>query len=411
MPKTIPVAEVVYRPDLYPRFKPDPATIQEYAQNLEALPPIELSQQKILIDGYHRLKAHETAGATEIPYTETQVESEAHIHLLATARNAKHGLRISEDEKKSLAIKWWQNRPDAEIEDALSISHRQFLAWTSKKREELEAVQKREVYARWMRCETQEAIAEAVGVPQQTVTRWIADFTQNDADGDSGIFRDFAPELYALWSFGKADGEVKHFGNLPTGVIDNLLYYYTKPFDVVFDPFGGSGSTIDQCLARKRRHYVSDLNPIPARSDIRKHDITAGLPKDLPVPDLVFLDPPYWKQAEGRYSKDKTDLANCDLEAFLATVGEIAKAVKRKWTAEHSGRLALIMGPWKDGGKYLDLPFLCYERIGKYLDLKQRVIVPYSTQVHGGAYVEQAKKRKEILYLTRDLMVFERPAE
>jgi len=125
---------------------------------------------------------------------------------------------------------------------------------------------------------------------------------QNDANVDLQLFGDFEQDgstrqLYTVWNIAKANNEVKHFGNIPPEIIDNLLYLYTNPFDVVFDPFGGGGSSIDMCEKRKRRFYVSDLNPIPAHSDIRKHDITTGLPADMPVPDFVFLDPPYWQQA------------------------------------------------------------------------------------------------------------------
>jgi DNA modification methylase len=407
---SIKTTDVVFRQDLYPRFKPNPSAIQEYAANLPLLPPIEIEQHNILIDGYHRWKAHETAGATDIPCTVTRVESEAHLHLLAVTRNAKHGQRLTEDEKKKCAILWWKNRPDVEIETALSISHRIFLDWTKAKREEQDKDDRRRVYELWMACSAGSAkdIAETIDRDEDWVEAEIAKIPKSDDAVDSRIFRNFTPEVYALWSFGKATNEVKHPGNIPPEIIDNLLWYYTKPFDVVFDPFGGGGSTIDKCLERKRRYYVSDLNPIPARADIRQHDITTGLPGGLPVPDLIFLDPPYWKQTEGKYSQDATDLANVDLETFLGSIGDIAKAIKRKWTEKHNGTLALIMGPWKDEGQYVDLPFLCYERIAKYLPLKQRICVPYSTQVHGGAYVKQAQERKEILYLTRDLMVFGR---
>ncbi len=30
-------------------------------------------------------------------------------------------------------------------------------------------------------------------------------------------------------------------------IVENLLYAYTEPFDVVVDPFAGGGSTIDIC--------------------------------------------------------------------------------------------------------------------------------------------------------------------
>ena len=227
-------------------------------------------------------------------------------------------------------------------------------------------------------------------------------------DSDSPFLDDSDWRLYTVWNFHKANNQARHFGNIPPEIIDNLLFLYTKPLDVVFDPFGGGGSTIDQCMKRKRRYYVSNLNPIPARPDIRRHDITTGLPADLPVPDFVFLDPPYWRQAEGKYSREKTDLGNIDLESFLTTIAEIAKAVKRKWSnaKRERGHIALIIGRWKENGKMVDLAFLCYERIQKYLPLIQRIIVPYSTQVHGGAYVEKAKEKKELLCLHRDLMVF-----
>jgi len=58
---------------------------------------------------------------------------------------------------------------------------------------------------------------------------------------ENGIFRDFEREdnhlkIYDIWNFSKATNEVKHFGNIPPEIIDNLLYYYTEPHDVIFDP-------------------------------------------------------------------------------------------------------------------------------------------------------------------------------
>jgi DNA modification methylase len=37
--------------------------------------------------------------------------------------------------------------------------------------------------------------------------------------------------------------------------VDNLLYFYTHPLDVVVDPFAGGGSTIDICKKRLRRYW------------------------------------------------------------------------------------------------------------------------------------------------------------
>jgi len=233
---------------------------------------------------------------------------------------------------------------------------------------------------------------------------------QNAQVTDLEVFRNFKPQIYTVWNFGKSTNGIKHFGNIPPEILDNLLYYYTKPFDVVFDPFGGGGTTLDVCQARQRRYYVSDLTPIPARiTDIRQWDIAQGLPDDLPVPDFVFLDPPYWKQAYKKYSDKPEDLANLSLDEFLQNIGNIARDVKRKWgTSRPDARLALIIGIYKENGQFVDLPFMCYERIAKYLQLEARIQVPYSTQIHGGNFVNIAKENKQLLYLSRDLMVFKR---
>ena len=62
--------------------------------------------------------------------------------------------------------------------------------------------------------------------------------------------------------------------------MDNLLYLYTEPFDIVVDPFAGGGSTIDVCKKRFRRYFVTDRKPIVEREkEIRTHDMTDGLPK------------------------------------------------------------------------------------------------------------------------------------
>jgi hypothetical protein len=409
-------SEIVYREDLYPRFKPNPSLIQTYAENLDQLPPVEVNQHNELIDGYHRWKAHETAAEEDVEVTVTETKSDAALLQLAISRNASHGQQLTREEKEDLANRLFGSLPPEEICRTLSIGKRTFERYTAGTMKRQAEAARRRIGDLHLACHSVPAIAEAVNMSPAFVKSEIAEIAKSRQMANGVIFGNFEqdePEksgrrIYTIWNFPRATNEVRHFGNIPPEIIDNLLYLYTDPFDVVFDPFGGGGSTIDKCVQRKRRYYVSDLNPIPARQDIRQHDITTGLPDDLPVPDLVFLDPPYWKQAEKRYSQDASDLGNVDLEAFLTTIGDIAKAVKRKWVnaKREQGTLALIIGPWKHNGQMLDLPFLCYERIAKYLPLAQRIIVPYSTQVHGGAFVDAAKQKKELLYLHRDLMVF-----
>ena len=405
------VDDVIFRNDLYPRLKPNPSKIQEYAENIDRLPPIEVNQNNILIDGYHRLQAYKTEKLDSIPVVVTQTKSEAEVERLSVERNSTHGQQLTQDEKKSYAIKWWDVLPVNEICATLSISDKTYRRWTSAKQEQKEEQTKQRIYDMWMRCHTQQEIADAVGVERTIVGDRIANFGKNVENGqltESHIFTNFEAQIYTVWNFAKATNEVKHPGNIPPEIIDNLLWFYTKPFDVVFDPFGGGGSTIDKCLERKRRYYVSDLSPIPARNDIRKWDITSGLPEDLPVPDLVFLDPPYWKQAEGKYSDGETDLSNMGLDKFLETIGDIAKNIKQKWHGNRpDGKLALIIGAYQKNWETTDLPYMCYQAIAKYLNPVIRIQVPYSTQVYGGQYVKSAKDNKQLLNLSRDLMIFE----
>jgi len=416
--KTIKLDAIIFDPDVYPRQKHDPQLVQRYAESLASIEAqhnyLSISENLKLVDGRHRQLAYMTAcpnePAREIPVFVYPVTSDDDIHDLACRLNSEHGWQMTVEDKRREAIKMYTRANRATQEDiagTLKVGHDQVSKWLSailqQEKEEREAT----IWGMWLACHAQQEIADEVGLSQISVSEILQEISEKSQREDSDIFRNFEAKIYTVWNFAKLTNAATVFGSIPQEIVDNLLYYYTRPFDVVFDPFGGGGSTIDRCIERKRRYYVSDLNPIPARDDIRQWDIARGLPDDLLVPDFVFLDPPYWKQAAGRYSDKPTDLGNVELDSFLSTIADITKAVKRKWgQSRPNARLALIIGMWKHDGQYIDLPFLCYQTISKYLELDIRIQVPYSTQVHGGKYVEQAKAQKEILYLSRDLMVF-----
>jgi hypothetical protein len=54
----IPLADIVFREDLYPRIDTSAFKVQEYANDIDNMPPIEINQHRILIDGWHRWTAH-----------------------------------------------------------------------------------------------------------------------------------------------------------------------------------------------------------------------------------------------------------------------------------------------------------------------------------------------------------------
>lgn len=105
----------------------------------------------------------------------------------------------------------------------------------------------------WLECRTQQEIGDAVGVDDDTVSVFLQKIRKIDgyqkSEKSAILHEDFEPQIYSVWNFPKATNEVRHFGNIPPEIIDNLLYYYTKPFDVVFDPFGGGGPATHIAIA------------------------------------------------------------------------------------------------------------------------------------------------------------------
>ncbi len=99
-------------------------------------------------------------------------------------------------------------------------------------------------------------------------------------------------KLTTLWSFGSCDPRFgfQYPGRIPGQVVLNTLYYFTHPNDLIVDPFGGSGTTLDACRHLGRRCLAYDLEP--AREDIVSYDISLGFPKEAQGCDLIFLDPP-----------------------------------------------------------------------------------------------------------------------
>jgi hypothetical protein len=183
-------------------------------------------------------------------------------------------------------------------------------------------------------------------------------------------------------------GTERYPGRIPGQIVECLLHLYTKPFDHVYDPFAGGGTTLDVCKAYFRRYWGSDIAPLSTRRDIRQHDILSGPPPFFPQGyrmHFIMLDPPSWVQKKGEYSADTTNLANLPLSQFneaLDTVLTICKGLLAP-----DGVIALMIGPTQNGQRYDHVWDLAKraDRLG--LTLINRLIVPYSTQPTQGYHV------------------------
>lgn len=416
----LPVSEIVWRKDLYPRFEPDPATIQRYAESLEYLPPVEVNQHNELIDGYHRWTAHKKANAAEIAVTFTQTESDVHLQELGIEKNAKHGLQLKRDEKKSIARKLYAARQITDkmrLQELLGVGKSALSEWLQDIDRADREERDRRIRDMWLACYTQEEIAEAVDLDQGKIAGKIKELCQIPKL-EKGIKvralyeeENFSVPHFDIWNFAAKTNEASHFGNTEQRIVDNLLYLYTEPFDIVLDPFAGGGATIDVCKRRSRRYWVSDRLPIVERNDIRQHDICEGPPplnKRWSDVGLLYLDPPYWKQAEHKYSEDAEDLANMELEDFYTTLVKFVKDCGSKM--RDGAHIGLIIQPtmWRSlGRRYTDHVSDLIVKVGnKKLQYEQRVSCPYSTEQYNPQMVNWAKENKRLLVRNRELIIW-----
>jgi len=398
--------DVIYRKDLYPRFEPDQNLITIYSNSVDNLPPIKLNQNHILIDGYHRWKAHQTVGKNEIEVEIVETESEAELEILAYRLNSNHGKQLAQEEKRIFALKKAELLTNAEIGEIVSVSESTVGRWTKERRKQLDEQRNQKIVELYLKAEyTQEKIAEIFEIDQSIISRVINDSMQKMQTQD--LHKDFKPFLYNIWNLPKADKETDHFGYFPETFMENLLYYQTQPMGIVYDPFAGSGTTVDVCKRWLRRYYCSDMKVKPGREeDIKEWKIQDGLPEDLPKPAFVFLDPPYWIQAEGKYSDSQDDLGNITLDEFYKIFCGFLDVLKKRQVP----KIAIVIQPtqYKNDMNWEDHIFKFHEVLFDKYSILMRYILPYSTEQYLPQMVIKAKDEKICLGTHRDLIVWGR---
>lgn len=267
---SVKVDNVVFRDDLYPRIETSAVTVQKYAEDLDVLPPIEVNQRNELIDGWHRWTAHKKRSADSIRAVVTETKSDAELLELAIERNSIHGLQLSQSDKKSMAQRIYNATPEKErkgkkeqLAKILSVSVRVVHDWLSRIDKDAKEARDRRIFDRWLACWTDEENAAEEGMDRSSVK----DISGENADlqklpksdrARAEHATEFDVPIYNIWKQQEKSAGSSHFGNSEVRWLDNLLYLYTQPFDVVVDPFAGGGSTIDLCKKRLRRYFVSD---------------------------------------------------------------------------------------------------------------------------------------------------------
>lgn len=410
--EAVPIADIETPPSAYPREDTSHEHVALYQAAIESLPPILISHENVLIDGWHRLEAHRRSDRTTIRVSRKKIIREDILEE-AIRLNSEHGYQLSmADKKKNANALVKAGREVKAIAELLSVERSTVAKWTRKAREESEEQQNARIRELWTACWKNEAIGEVVGLDGDTVGLRIREM---------GNIADFGfPESlaeYTIWDFAKADpnyGIEKYPGRMPGQIVENLLWYFTEPGDAIMDPFAGGCTTFDVCREMGRRCLSTDIRPntgLLKKGIVAEHDVTAGLPKPpLNINrnggiQLLLLDPPYARQKKGEYGGEDTNLANLDDEAFYGAM-DVLFADGRKAVAK-GGYLAVIVSASQKKGMTTDHTL----RFAQMLSARDweyvvRIMVPYQTQQYTGADVCAARKDKRILQLHRDLLIY-----
>lgn len=170
--KRVALDDIIIRYDLYPRLpqsnidsSQSSQAVESYKLAIEDLPPIVINQDNILIDGWHRWEAYKLMlediqdefvdaevktskgfDPSEVEVFVVETKSEAHLLLMAAARNSIGYVPMSRQEKRSVAERLTDKFTDEEIAEALGVPRSTVNYWTKQYRKKIKRIQKALLY-------------------------------------------------------------------------------------------------------------------------------------------------------------------------------------------------------------------------------------------------------------------------
>lgn len=182
---------------------------------------------------------------------------------------------------------------------------------------------------------------------------------------------DFRLQATSLWSFPERGSWATHDGgyrgNWSPYIPRNLMLRYTRPSDLVVDPFVGGGTTAIEAKLLGRRCLALDLTTHAVRRTRAKSAFAPPPPvgavgiaradaRCLPVrtgaADLVLVHPPYADII--RYSPNTPgDLSHLPVPAFLRELTAVASECRR--ITRPGGTCAVLMGDTRTRGRVVPL--------------------------------------------------------
>ncbi len=472
------LTDIVYDPKIYPREKWNTNTVNEYVDALRGgaeFPAITLEKStNRLLDGVHRWKAYQqylkeyqeyksrpemfdTDNSWTIPQEEISavwcdVPKDIPIKLFTASLSAKHGDRISTDERKALTREIFTENPDFTIETIVkyiggsksSVAeavkdiraarreeqkmtayrlHR--LGWTDKEIADTigcsESNYRENISAVFPELENTLKKLLSEGIPHGEIAKrynmplvlvWAIALS---GLGDLKRFEalNITCNPYDVWNFGKCHELFgsEYPGRIPGQLIAHAIYFFTEPGAVILDPMSGSGTTQDVCLAFNRKCYAYDIENKFNRSDVIINDLDKnGWPDRIKKANLIFFDPPYFKKKDsetnGPNGYGDSSISKLSKKEYLEFFGECLK--KAKSLVKKGTYLCFLMSDWNNEIDESENIFI-WDYANLILEANWRLIrhiqVPLGTQQVHADIVLKFRESKRLARLERYLLV------
>lgn len=366
------IKDIVFERSIYDRFEPDQQLINQYTENAETIlkngAKIEISENNILIDGYHRLKAFDQAfgGDLEIKCIVHLTDDIRYITLKSLSANEKHGKQTIKDEKRRNIIRLYNLGFSVQtIWKELSLS-KDFVYRTLKNTISQQTEDRnRRILLKYLNAwNTQKAIADDIGVDRSLVSKVVDEHVKNSQLQNIHTPHD------THWII--KDKNCESLSYFPDAFLEDIIHYYSQPKDIIFEPFGNV-ELIDVCKRLLRRYCIAQESERPDDEYIKHWNVDAGLPDGMQKPDLAIVD-------EERSAN------------WMAAVDAIAK--------KRAKRIAFISTSFQNVVDVWNILTPGYKAIIQY-------VIEYPKGIYTTEELNRAKENKQMLNIARDILVME----
>ena len=144
--------------------------VEQYAEIFDALPPIEINQDKEIIDGWHRYLAARCVDVAEITCVVIQTTGDDDLADRMWEANRKHGVQYSRGQRKAYGVKLHGRGLSAkEIAERAGVGVNTVYRWTKGLREEERRIRDERILELADTDMSLRQIADEVGVDDKTV--------------------------------------------------------------------------------------------------------------------------------------------------------------------------------------------------------------------------------------------------